>query len=118
MRRKTEENIHSMIEVRSETDSKMSAKEGQKLWANFRKYAQYEELKDLYKKTMPAISGFEDKLKVNNDHNDKIDMMMRRMDEVICQKSDRQIVKELREHIEKTFITKNENGATLDITKK
>jgi len=67
---------------------------------------------------MPAISGFEDKLKVNNDHNDKIDMMMRRMDEVICQKSDRQIVKELREHIEKTFITKNENGATLDITKK
>lgn len=39
MRRKTEENIHAMIEVRSETDQKLSAKEGQKIWANFRKYA-------------------------------------------------------------------------------
>ena len=28
MRRKTEENVHSIIEIRSETDSKMSAKEG------------------------------------------------------------------------------------------
>ena len=84
MRRKTEENIHAMIEVKSETDSKLSAKEGQKIWANFRKYAQYDELKELYRKTMPAISQFEDKLKVNNDHNDRIDMMMRRMDEVIC----------------------------------
>ena len=56
MRRKTEETTHSMIEIRSETDTKLSAKEGQKLWANFRKYAQYDELKDLYRKTMPAIS--------------------------------------------------------------
>ena len=56
-------------------------------------------------------------MKVNNDHNERIDMMMRRMDEVICQKSDRQIIKELREHIDKTFITKDENGETLDITR-
>lgn len=62
MRRKVEETSHAMIEVKSETDTKLSAKEGQKLWANFRKYAQYEELKELYRKTMPAISAFEDKL--------------------------------------------------------
>ena len=84
MRRKSEEVNLGLIEVRSETDSKLSAKEGQKLWANFRKYAQYEELKELYKKTMPAISHFEDKLKENNDHNEKIDEMLRRMDEVVC----------------------------------
>ena len=44
-------------------------------------------------------------------------MMMRRMDEVICQKSDRQVIKEFREHVDKTFITKAENGNTLEITK-
>ena len=38
---------------------------------------------------MPAISGFEDKLKENNDHNLKLDTMMRRMDEVICKKADK-----------------------------
>ena len=44
-------------------------------------------------------------------------MMLRRMDEVICQKSDRQVIKEFREHVDKTFITKEENGNTLEITK-
>ena len=89
MRRKTEENVHQIIEIKSETDGKLSAKEGQKLWANFRKYAQYDELKDLYRKTMPAISSFEDKLKENNDHNERIDQMMLRMDTVICAKTDK-----------------------------
>ena len=106
MRRKTDENVHALIEVKSEQDQKMSAKEGQKLWANFRKYAQYDELKELYRKTMPAISSFEDKLKKNNDHNEKIDEMMRRLDEVICSKSDRQALKEYREYVTENYLTR------------
>lgn len=42
---------------------------------------------------MPEISHFEDKLKENNDHNVKIDEMMRRFDAVICEKSDRLALK-------------------------
>ena len=56
MRRKSEETTLAINELRQESDSKLSAKEGQKLWANFRKYAQYDELRELYRKTMPAIS--------------------------------------------------------------
>ena len=67
LRRKVDENSHAMLSFQAEIDSKMSSKEGQKVWANFRKYAQYEELKELYRKTMPAISSFEDKLQKNND---------------------------------------------------
>jgi len=96
MRRKTEETTFMLTEIRSETDDKMASKEGQKLWANFRKYAMYDELKDLYRKTMPAISSFEDKLKENNDHNDKIDIMIRRIDEVVCLKADKDSIKEFR----------------------
>ena len=77
----------------------------------------YDELKDLYRKTLPAISQFEDKLQANNDHNERIDMMMRRMDEVICQKSDRNVIKEFREYVDKTFISKEDNVATIEITK-
>ena len=109
MRRKTDENMHAVVEIRAEADGKLSAKEGQKLWANFRKYAQYEELKDLYRKTMPAISQFEDKLKENNDHNTRIDEMMRRLDEVVCQKSDRQALKEYREHVTENYLTKTQS---------
>ena len=93
-----------------ETDLKLSAKEGQKLWANFRKYAQYDELKDLYRKTMPAISSFEDKLKDNNDHNDRLDVMLRRIDEVLCNKADKQQLKEFREDVSQTYVTKTDNG--------
>ena len=58
---------------------------------------------------MPEISKFEDKLKENNDHNDKLDMCIRRIDEVICTKTDRNTMKEFREYVDKQFITKIEN---------
>ena len=63
IRKKNEDNVRSINEVKGEIELKMSSKEGLKLWANFKKYAQYEELKDLYRKCLPAISTFEDKLK-------------------------------------------------------
>ena len=44
MRNKTDETINSLIECKQEIDAKMTSKEGQKLWANFKKYAQYDEL--------------------------------------------------------------------------
>lgn len=58
---------------------------------------------------MPAISSFEDKLMVNNDHNERIDVMMRRLDEIICNKSDRVSLKEFRDFVETNYITKEEN---------
>ena len=63
IRRKNEENGRKIVEVAADIDLKMSSKEGLKLWSNFKKYAQYDELKDLYRKCLPAISGFEDKIK-------------------------------------------------------
>lgn len=104
-----------MIEVKSEIDLKMSSKEGQKLWVNFRKYAQYDELKELYRKCMPAISGFEDKLKENNDHNVKLDNMMLRMDTVLCKKADKTQVTEFRDHADRNFETKDEAGVIQEI---
>lgn len=45
MRRKNEQALQEIIELRGNIDTKMSAKEGMTLWANFKKYAQYEELR-------------------------------------------------------------------------
>ena len=100
MRRKQEEASGAIAELRAETDLKLSAKEGQKLWANFRTYAKYDELRELYRKTLPAISQFEDKLKENNDFNERVEEMMRRLDEVLCSKADRTSVKEFKDYCE------------------
>lgn len=48
MRDKAEETMQTLTEIKGDVDKKMSSKEGQKLWANFKKYAHYDELKDLY----------------------------------------------------------------------
>jgi len=67
---------------------------------------------------MPAISSFEDKLQSNNDHNERIDVMMRRLDEIICNKSDRVSLKEFREYVETNYITKEENKGDADSVSK
>ena len=43
---------------------RMTIEEGSKIWSNFSKYAVYDDLKELYKRCLPAISSFEDKLVV------------------------------------------------------
>lgn len=111
MRDKTDETVHSLIDIRSEVDLKMSSKEGQKLWTNFRKYAQYDELQELYRKTMPAISSFEDKLQQNNDHNERLDKIIKRIDEVLCQKADKSFVKEFKDYSEHNYATKIESDS-------
>jgi len=73
-------------------------------------------LKELYKKTLPAISTFEDKLREHKDHNDKIDLMMRRLDEVLCLKADKDNLKEFRHQVETQFITRAENEKSIKNT--
>ena len=76
-----------------------------KIWANFKKYAQYEELKDLYRRCLPAISGFEDKLKEYWTELEKAQLMMRRFDEVLCEKAEKTVLREFINEARRTYIT-------------
>jgi hypothetical protein len=40
----------------------MGLEEGRALWANFTKFAVYDDLKDLYKRCLPAIANQEEKI--------------------------------------------------------
>lgn len=51
-----------MDDIRDDTSRKLSGEEGRALWANFSKFAGYEDLKDLYKRCLPAVAQCEDKL--------------------------------------------------------
>ena len=109
MKVKYKEISSEVYELKEDNEGKLSAAEGQKLWANFRKYATNDEFRSLYKKTMPAISSFEDKLKENNDQNQRIQEMIRRVDETICIKADRTALKEYKDYCEISFMTKSDN---------
>lgn len=41
---------------------KIDYMESEKIWSNFNNYARYDDLKDLYSKTVPEINKFEDRL--------------------------------------------------------
>ena len=81
-----------------------------KIWANFKKYAQYEELKDLYRRCLPAISGFEDKLKEYWTEMQKTQLMMRRLDEILCEKAEKTVVREFINEARRTYITIDDNS--------
>ena len=48
-------------ELQEDIDLKMTIEEGQKIWANFSKFAVYDDLRDLYQRCVPEIAKFEDK---------------------------------------------------------
>lgn len=50
------------FEMRADVEKKLSQEEGKLIWANFQKYAVYNDLSDLYNRCLPSISSFEDKL--------------------------------------------------------
>ena len=57
---------------------------------------------------MPAISNFEDRLMEFMATQDKNGEMIRRLDEVLCNKADRMTITELRAEIEKSYATRTE----------
>jgi len=52
-------------------NSKIDLEEGKRIWKNFTKYCLYDDLKDLYNKTVPEIQKFEHKLMEFNSDLEK-----------------------------------------------
>jgi hypothetical protein len=55
--------LHKEVQtLMKDCERKLPLDEGRALWANFQNYAAYEDLKDLYKKCLPAVASCEDKI--------------------------------------------------------
>jgi 16S rRNA C967 or C1407 C5-methylase (RsmB/RsmF family) len=65
---------------------KLSSAEGEQLWANFTKYAIYQDFKDLYAKTIPPVKKIEERMIQQNVEFEKIHLMIRRFDEIMSDK--------------------------------
>ena len=46
----------------NEIDLKVPLTDGQRIWKNFQRFAEYDDLKELYSKVLPEIGKFETKL--------------------------------------------------------
>lgn len=75
--------------------NKAEVEETERLWQNFERYALYEDLKDLYSKTVPEIQRFEDRLIRFALEVEQAQIIVRRFDEVLNEKASRLDLKEL-----------------------
>jgi vacuolar-type H+-ATPase subunit I/STV1 len=88
-RKKLDETSKMTNGLQAELDKKMQNEEGKKLWAHFKRYALYNDLRDLYKQTLPEIKKFEDRLHNYHTQQDKQNEVLRRFDEVLAEKGNR-----------------------------
>ena len=65
------------------------------MWSNFNQFALYDDLKDLYGKTVPEIKKFEDRIIEFNCQLERIDEIMRRFDEVITEKASKMDLRDI-----------------------
>ena len=82
---------------------KATVEETQQIWDNFNKFAFYEDLKDLYNRTFPELARFEERLIKFNSHLEKNDIILRRFDEVISEKSSKVDLKELEKLVKTSY---------------
>ena len=71
-------------------------------------------MKDLYKKVLPEIAKFEEKLITFQFDVFSHKTIMRQFDEILMQKSDKMAMLELRRFLEDTYATKLDTERTMD----
>jgi predicted nuclease with TOPRIM domain len=107
--RKLDDTAIRVTNMGAELELKMPMTEQKKIYDFFKKYAQYKDLKDLYKKTVPEISKFEDKLAEFYTEVEKMKMIMTRFDEVLVNKANKEALLILKDFINDEFARKDAN---------
>lgn len=89
---------------------KLDKREGTKIWKHFQRFAEYDDLKDLYNKCIPELAKFEQRIFDFQAENEKVTLMMRRFDEVISSKTNKAAMKDIYEYMETNYMpVKKEN---------
>lgn len=81
----------------AELSKKTDKSETAKIWEQFKNYALYQDLKDLYSKVLPPLSGFECKMEEMSASYEQSKEMIRRYDEVMSEKASKTAIKEIYE---------------------
>lgn len=82
-----------MDTIHIECQNKMSLKDGQRLWRQYQRFAEYEDLRELYQRCIPEISKFEIKIIDFQAEIERFKLMIRNFDENMIHKADKTSIK-------------------------
>lgn len=90
-----------MDKLEAELAIKLTKEEGTKLWAQFGRFAEYNDLKALYAKVLPPIAQFEEKLMNYCHENATTERIVQGFDQVLAEKASKHQLSVLYEHVAK-----------------
>lgn len=84
----------------------------QRVWRQLKRFAEYDDLKDLYKKVIPPLSEFEASVQMVEKRVNEFSEVLRRFDEILSKKVDKTYIKSLQLNNDDVIRIKEE---TLDL---
>ena len=69
---------------------------GQRFWRQLQRFAEYEDMKDLYGRVIPEIAKFESNVLNFQTENEKHYLIIRQFDETIAHKADKLLVEKMK----------------------
>ena len=91
-------------------DDKLTSADGKRFWRQLQRFAEYEDMKDLYSKVIPEIAKFEQKIMDFEVNVQKNDLIIRQFDETIAHKSDKILLEKLKMDSKKMYASKEEQN--------
>lgn len=88
--------------------SKFDKSDAKELWSNFENYARYEDLKDHYKKTIPELAKFEQKLINFHDDLERKSQIIAEFDKTLSMKCNKNFVLDVVQRMEKDYALLND----------
>ena len=86
--------------------SKINVSDGARIWHHFQRFAEYDDLKELYKKTVPQIAKYEESILKFEVEVIKYREIIRKFDEHLMTKSNKSDIQMLTDYIDENFTLK------------
>ena len=81
----------------------MSTEDGKRLWRAHQRFAEYEDLRDLYKRCLPEIQNFEKKILDHETDLQQFQSIIANFDKVIAQKAEKTSIRKIYNYCDETF---------------
>ena len=92
-----------LTQTNFKVEQRVTVDEGKKIWEHFQRFAEYQDLKDLYRKCIPELAKFETKIINCETEINKMHLIMRKFDETLALKASKTVVSKVYEYTDQKF---------------
>ena len=80
--------------------------DGKRIWRHFQRFAEYNDLKELYSKCIPQLAKFEQKIIDSADRIEQFNHIILQFDKELAKKSDKASVANLKQEVVQNYLHK------------